>query len=137
MDSNLRLVLIVFLALVQTSLGESNPLAHAEETEERPNIMFIVTDDQAPFSIGAYGNQVCSTPNLDQLAADGLKLLDCYAASPNCSPARTGIMTGRSPYRVGMYDFARFRPMLSRNAPFRFPIPLTNRLRSSGEVSGL
>ena len=78
---------------------------------ERPNVIFLLADDLGYGDLGCYGNPVIQTPNLDQLAADGLKLSDCYAASPNCSPSRTAILTGRSPYRVGMYDFARYRPM--------------------------
>ncbi|MEM8912318.1 MAG: sulfatase-like hydrolase/transferase [Planctomycetota bacterium] len=78
---------------------------------DQPNIVFLLADDLGYGDLACYGNPVIETPNLDQLAADGVRLLDCYAASPNCSPARTGIMTGRHPYRVGMYDFARFEPM--------------------------
>lgn len=86
-------------------------LAVSAAAAQKPNIVFLLADDLGYGDLACYGNPVITTPNLDQLAADGVKLLDCYAASPNCSPARTGIMTGRSPYRVGMYDFARFRPM--------------------------
>ncbi len=75
---------------------------------EKPNIVFLLADDMGYGDLACYGNPVITSPNLDQLAADGVQLLDCYAASPNCSPSRTAIMTGRSPYRVGMYDFARF-----------------------------
>lgn len=78
---------------------------------ERPNIVFLLADDMGYGDLGCYGNPVITSPHLDQLAADGVRLLDCYSASPNCSPSRTAIMTGRSPYRVGMYDFARFKPM--------------------------
>ncbi|MEM9280959.1 MAG: sulfatase-like hydrolase/transferase [Verrucomicrobiota bacterium] len=78
---------------------------------DKPNVIFLLADDMGYGDLACYGNPVIESPNLDQLAADGVRLLDCYSASPNCSPARTGILTGRSPYRVGMYDFARFKPM--------------------------
>ncbi|MEM7395056.1 MAG: sulfatase-like hydrolase/transferase, partial [Verrucomicrobiota bacterium] len=71
----------------------------------------MLADDMGYGDLGCYGNPVIKSPHLDRLAREGVRLLDCYAASPNCSPARTGILTGRSPYRVGMYDFARFKPM--------------------------
>ena len=86
-------------------------LAVKAAAAEKPNIIFMLADDMGYGDLACYGNPVIQSPNLDQLAADGVRLLDCYAASPNCSPARTGIMTGRSPYRVGMYDWARFKPM--------------------------
>jgi arylsulfatase A len=77
----------------------------------RPNIVFLLADDMGYGDLGCYGHPVIKSPSLDQLAVEGMRLTDCYSASPNCSPARTAILTGRSPYRVGMYDFARFKPM--------------------------
>lgn len=76
-----------------------------------PNIVFLLADDMGYGDLGCFGSPVIKTPNLDRLAQQGVKLNQCYAASPNCSPARTGILTGRHPYRVGMYDFARFKPL--------------------------
>jgi arylsulfatase A len=78
---------------------------------ERPNIVFLLADDMGYADLGCFGSKVIQSPNLDRLAAQGMRLTHCYAASPNCSPARTGMLTGRSPYRVGMYDFARFKPL--------------------------
>ena len=83
----------------------------AAEKEPKPNIIFLLADDMGYGDLGCYGSKVVQSPNLDKLASEGIKLTQCYAASPNCSPARTGILTGRSPYRVGMYDFARFKPL--------------------------
>ncbi|MFT4690141.1 MAG: sulfatase family protein [Verrucomicrobiia bacterium] len=77
----------------------------------RPNIIFLLADDMGYGDLACYGHPVIKSPNLDRLAKEGMKLTDCYSASPNCSPSRTAILTGRSPYRVGMYDFARFKPM--------------------------
>ena len=78
---------------------------------EKPNIIFLLADDMGYADLGCFGSPVVKSPNLDKLAAEGMKLTHCYSASPNCSPARTGILTGRSPYRVGMYDFARFKDL--------------------------
>ena len=75
---------------------------------EKPNIVFLLADDMGHADLGCFGSPIIQSPNLDRLAGEGVKLNQCYAASPNCSPARTGMLTGRSPYRVGMYDFARF-----------------------------
>ena len=78
---------------------------------DKPNIIFMLADDMGYGDLGCYGSPIVQSPNLDKLAGQGIKLELCYAASPNCSPARTGMLTGRSPYRVGMYDFARFKPL--------------------------
>ena len=79
--------------------------------QQQPNIVFLLADDMGYADLGCFGSQAIQSPHLDRLAAQGTRLTHCYAASPNCSPARTGILTGRSPYRVGMYDFARFKPL--------------------------
>jgi arylsulfatase A len=83
----------------------------AKEPPSQPNIIFLLADDMGYGDLGCFGSEVIQSPNLDQLAAQGVKLNQCYSASSNCSPARTGMLTGRSPYRVGMYDFARFKPL--------------------------
>lgn len=71
---------------------------------ERPNILFVVTDDQASATLGCYGNEICSTPNIDRLAAQGLLLTDAHHmgswSTAVCLPSRTMIMTGRSLWRI-------------------------------------
>ena len=72
-------------------------LAHAQQ---RPNVLFILTDDQAPHTLSVYGNKVCQTPNLDKLAASGMVLDQAYhmgsMSGAVCSPSRTMIMSGRT-----------------------------------------
>ncbi len=71
---------------------------------EKPNILFIITDDQSPFSLKAYDNQICQTPNIDRLAEGGMILTSAYIQgawmSAVCVPSRTQIMTGRSLWRT-------------------------------------
>ncbi len=71
---------------------------------ERPNIVILLADDAGYSDFGCYGGEA-ETPNIDQLAAEGLKLTDFHAAAPNCSPSRTGLLTGRYPSRVGVYSY--------------------------------
>ncbi|NWK54540.1 sulfatase-like hydrolase/transferase [Verrucomicrobiaceae bacterium N1E253] len=79
---------------------------------EKPNILFILADDLGYGDLGCYGHPVVKTPHLDQLATQGVRFTDCHSASNNCSPSRAAILTGRHPYRVGIYDF------LSGSKPF-------------------
>ena len=79
--------------------------------DQKSNIVLLLADDMGYGDLGCYGSPIVQSPNLDKLASQGIRLEQCYAASPNCSPARVGMLTGRSPYRVGMYDFARFKPL--------------------------
>lgn len=70
-----------------------------------PNVIIIVADDLGYGDLGSYNNKIIKTKSLDKLASEGIKMTNCYSTSPMCSPARAGILTGRSPYRTGVYDW--------------------------------
>jgi arylsulfatase A len=72
---------------------------------DRPNVVVVLCDDLGYGDLGCYGHAHIQTPNLDRLADEGVRLTDCYAAAPVCSPSRAGILTGRTPYRCGVYDW--------------------------------
>lgn len=80
--------------------GES-PSAGAERRSGPPNIIFILTDDQAPGTLGCEGNRVIRTPNIDRLAADGVRFTRAYVTLPQCAPSRASILTGRYPSAIG------------------------------------
>lgn len=63
--------------------------------ERRPNILFITTDEQRFDCLGAYGNPAIRTPNLDQIAAQGVRFDRAYVQNPMCMPSRMSLMTGR------------------------------------------
>ena len=67
-----------------------------------PNILLITADDLGYGDLGGFGHPVIQTPNLDELAEDGLKFTNYYAPSALCSPSRAGLITGRHPYRTGI-----------------------------------
>ncbi|MCB1120633.1 MAG: sulfatase [Verrucomicrobiae bacterium] len=67
----------------------------------RPNILFIFVDDQGYYDLGCYGATEVETPNIDRMAAEGMRFTDYYGAAPICSPSRAGLMTGCYPRRVG------------------------------------
>ncbi len=68
----------------------------------KPNFIVILLDDLGRGDIGAYGNTVIRTPNLDRIAAEGVRLTEFYSPSPTCSPARAALLTGRHPLRTGV-----------------------------------
>ena len=76
-----------------------------EEAPRQPNIIFLLVDDMGYADVAVYGNTYHLTPNIDQLAADGMRFTDAYAAAPNCSPTRGSIMTGRWPARNGVTQY--------------------------------
>ena len=73
--------------------------------KQRPNMVVVLCDDLGYGDLQCYGHPHIRTPHLDQFAREGMKLMDCYAAAPVCSPARAGMLTGRTPYRCGVYDW--------------------------------
>jgi arylsulfatase A-like enzyme len=70
-----------------------------------PNVVVILVDDLGWTDLGCYGSSFHDTPNLDALAADGIRFTNAYAASPVCSPTRAALMTGRHPVRVNITDW--------------------------------
>ncbi len=104
------------------------PLAHGKaadderaEARERPNVLLFLTDDQSWLHAGCYGNESLSTPNLDQLARDGLLFTHAFAASPSCTASRSAILTGQEIWRLE--EGGVFGATLPRKFPV-FPLQL-------------
>jgi len=76
---------------------------------EPPNIVFIFIDDLGYGDLGVTGNQDVATPNIDRLAADGIRFTQFYVASPICSPSRVGITTGQYPARLLIHSYLNSR----------------------------
>ncbi|MSU73099.1 MAG: N-acetylgalactosamine 6-sulfate sulfatase [Opitutus sp.] len=71
----------------------------------RPNILFIMTDDQAPWALAAAGDPNAVTPQMDRLRSEGVLLTACYTPTPVCSPSRASILTSRYGTEVGITDY--------------------------------
>ncbi|MDF2725410.1 MAG: sulfatase, partial [Paenibacillus sp.] len=74
---------------------------------KKPNIVFLLSDDQGAWALGSAGNKEVRTPNLDALAESGMRFDSFFCASPVCSPARASILTGRIPSQHGVHDWIR------------------------------
>lgn len=79
--------------------------ASCKQEKAQPNIVVIMCDDLGYGDLSCYGHRIIKTPNLDEMAREGIKLTNCYSAAPVCSPSRAGLLTGRSPNKAGIYDF--------------------------------
>ncbi|MGJ8644430.1 MAG: sulfatase family protein [Luteolibacter sp.] len=69
----------------------------------RPNVIFILMDDMGYSDVSCYGATKVSTPNIDRMAAEGMKFTDFHAAASICSPSRAAFLTGAYPQRAGLY----------------------------------
>jgi arylsulfatase A-like enzyme len=85
------LVSLVWAGLTPLGCG---PVAAAEASRPRVNLLFLITDQQRFDALGCAGNPVVKTPNLDRLARQGVRFQKAYTACPVCVPARTSILTG-------------------------------------------
>ena len=85
-----------------SAVDPSSPTGYAEA--RRPNILFILVDDLGWKDLGSYGHPLHETPNIDQLAAGGMRFTNAYAACPICAPSRAAIMTGKFPSNTGFVD---------------------------------
>lgn len=72
---------------------------------ERPNILFIMADDQAPWALNASGYAQAHTPNMDRLASEGARFTNAFTPTPVCSPARASLMTSRYGSELGITDW--------------------------------
>src|SRR4051812_19602508 len=77
---------------------------------DKPNLLFLWTDQQRPDTLGVYGNAHLHTPNLDRLGSQSYVFRRCYDTQPVCTPARSSVMTGLWPHQNGA---------LNANVPMR------------------
>jgi len=77
-------------------------MSDSERGSDPPSLLFLWTDQQAPRTMAAYGNDAIETPNLDALAAEGTVFERAYCTSPVCSPSRSSVMTGKYSHTTGV-----------------------------------
>lgn len=100
---NGRRAILIGIMTRRSFLGTASvPLLSAQSPSDRPNVLLIMTDQQANAAMTANGNPYLKTPAMDSLVADGVSFLQSYATYPVCSPARASLMTGRMPHEAGV-----------------------------------
>ena len=76
------------------------------DSDSRPNILFIMSDDHAAHALGAYGSRINSTPQMDRLAEGGMRLNNCHCTNSICTPSRATILTGQHGHVNGVKTLA-------------------------------
>ncbi len=100
------------IGLAAATLGAAGGLSQSlarQRRKARPNFVFILIDDLGWADTACYGSGFYETPNIDRLAAHGMRFTNAYAACAVCSPTRAAVMTGRYPARLGVTDWIRSR----------------------------
>ncbi|MFP4416176.1 MAG: sulfatase [Chitinivibrionales bacterium] len=98
----LRRTFCKYISAGLTSLGiHSTSFAGKGKRKAKPNFIIIFTDDQGYGDLGCFGSADMHTPNIDRMAAQGMKMTDFYSASPVCTPSRAALLTGNYPLRAG------------------------------------
>jgi len=123
--------LIVFACLTLTGALSDITLASDSLPAKRPNIVFILTDDQGYGDLSCHGNPILKTPHLDRLNAEGRRFTD-FHVSPTCSPTRCSLMTGRHEFKSGVTHTIQERERMSLKAT-----TLAQVLKSAGYTTGI
>ncbi len=75
---------------------------------QKPNILFIMSDDHAAHALSCYGSRINITPHLDSIASNGVRFANCFVNNSICTPSRAAILTGRYSHKNGVTVFNRF-----------------------------
>ena len=94
-------LVVVWMSLASVTGVWVNGVWAADEAN-RPNILFIMSDDHAAQAIGAYGSKINQTPNLDRLAREGMLFQNCFCTNSICTPSRAVILTGKYSHKNGV-----------------------------------
>ncbi|MEJ2050978.1 MAG: sulfatase [Calditrichota bacterium] len=102
--------------LTGASSSKANSRNSRRQEHPRPNIIWMIADDAGWGDFGCYGNPVIRTPNIDQMAAQGLRFTNAFATAPQCSPSRASIWTGKYAHSTGTEDL--HDPLPAEDRPF-------------------
>jgi N-sulfoglucosamine sulfohydrolase len=119
---------VVFLPLILTAGLLLQSCQQAESTK-RPNFLILMSDNHSWNHLGCYGDEVLQTPNIDKLAAEGVRFTNAFCSSPSCTPARASMLTGQEIWRLeeGANLWGAF--------PAKFPV-YTDALEEAGYLVG-
>jgi len=95
---------VAVVALLSLSACTQSALRSAPETQARPNILFLYSDDHAAAAVSAYGSGLPATPNLDRLADQGMRFDAAFCTNALCGPARAVVLTGKHSHINGFAD---------------------------------
>ncbi|MBA7566238.1 N-acetylgalactosamine-6-O-sulfatase [subsurface metagenome] len=97
--------IVLIILLLQGCNTKNKKTESGTKTTDLPNMIIFLTDDQGYGDLACYGHPEIKSPNLDRFAAHGVRFTQGYASCGVCSPSRSAILTGRTPYRNGVWRY--------------------------------
>ena len=119
------------ISLGAAAVAAPSSVLAAPAGRKKPNVVFILTDDQGYGDLGCHGNTVIKTPNIDKLYAESARLTN-FHVSPCCSPTRAQLMTGRFSSRTGVWHTVQGRSMMHRDE-----VTLADAFKAGGYRTGM
>jgi arylsulfatase A-like enzyme len=113
-----RVVVRTLLALLCVAAPVGIPVS-AAAAASKPNIVFILADDLGYTDVGCFGSKYYETPNIDRMAAGGMRFSDGYTCGPNCQPTRAALMSGQYGPRTGIYTVGSIDRFDWKSRPLR------------------
>ncbi len=135
MKNNLFAVTIIFLTIA--FLTNCSVQKEPDQEATRPNFILIMADDLGYGGIGCFGNTEINTPNLDQMASEGIRLTNYYANSTVCTPTRAAMLTGCYQQRSGMEGVIYVRPPSRNLGMSPEEVTLAEILQANGYATGI
>ncbi len=132
------------LGIIGSAAACCATIGNCEAAPQHPNILFILVDDLGIKDLGCYGSSFYESPNIDALAASGVRFLNAFSTCPVCSPSRASIMTGKYPTRLGITDWIpgmknRGKKLLAPKIPHQLPleeVTIAEALKKGGYATG-
>src|SRR5688572_4821221 len=94
-------------------------LAVPATAARQPNVIFILADDLGYTDVACFGSKYYETPNIDRLAAEGMRFTNGYAGGPNCQPTRAALLSGQYGPRTGVYTVGNINRFDWQSRPLR------------------
>ncbi|MBN2450346.1 MAG: sulfatase [Lentisphaeria bacterium] len=104
------------LAILLLAAGTAPSTRAAETPDRKPNVLFLIADDLTATALSCYGNTICRTPNIDRLAAQGVRFTRAFCNATYCGPSRASFLSGYYPHATGVLGYTSPRPAIGERA---------------------